>query len=269
MVGPWRSLSNIVRGLDSTARTGAAVCLAVLLLAAGVARGGERRFTFVYEVDTNPPGTVEYEQWVTWKSHKGEDPEFDRIDFRHEIEFGITDHLQLGIYVADWRYEDGKSVEDDGVSYQSSAVELIYNISDPVTDPIGFALYGEFTAGDEVLGVEGKLLFQKNIDRFVLAYNLVLEAEWEGSGYSEKVGTFEQTAGISYQLMPSLLVGAELVHEVEFAEWQETGDNVVHVGPNVSYRAKQWWVTVTPLFQVTNLDGEPDFITRLIFGVNF
>lgn len=240
-----------------------------LLGIASHAHAGMRKFTHVYEVTTNPKGSVEYEQWVSWKTSKREDSKFDRLDFRHELELGLTDKLQLGIYLVDWRYQDGRSVSNDRVEYRDTAFELIYNLTNPVKDPLGLALYGEAKIGDQLAVLEAKILLQKDFGPWTVAYNAVVEAEWEGSHYEEDIGVFEQTFGVSYQIVPKFLIGGELVHEVEFEDWEETGDHVVYVGPNFSYRAEKWWVTVTPLFQATELEGEADFFTRLIFGIDF
>jgi len=230
---------------------------------------GDRKFVFNYEATTAAPGTLEYEQWVTWKAGKENDSGFDRFDIRHEIEFGITDHLQMGIYLADWRYQDGSSVRNNRAEYRDTAVELIYNLTNPVTDVVGLALYGEVKFGDELFELEGKIILQKDIGPWTLVYNATIEAEWEGSDYEQDKGKFEHTAGISYQFSPKLLAGAEFLHEVEFDDWEHTGSSVVYFGPNVSYRAKKWFVTVAPLFQMTSVSDEPDFMTRMIFGFNF
>ena len=63
-----------------------------------------RHFVWSYESTTAPRGSVEYEQWVTWKTNKPDDELYDRLDFRQELEFGLTDRLQVGFYIADWRY---------------------------------------------------------------------------------------------------------------------------------------------------------------------
>ncbi|MBI1369846.1 MAG: hypothetical protein GC162_14470 [Planctomycetes bacterium] len=260
---------NQIRQVRGSQGVGAAFVMALVVATAGVARADARPFVFTYEVTTMPVGAVEYEQWVTWKTSKAIDSDYDAIDFRHEIEFGVTDHFQLGLYVSDWGYEDGDSVTNDGTRWNDVAIEGIYNLSDPVADPIGVALYGEIKGGDEVLGVEGKLLLQKNIGSWIIAWNGVIEAEWEGDHFDDDNGTLEQTLGISYQVTPSLLLGAELVHEIDYADWSAWGPHVVYAGPNVSYRKGNWWVTVAPLFQLTRVDDEADFQTRLIFGINF
>ena len=233
------------------------------------AMGGDRKFAFSYEATTSPPGEVEYEQYVTWKKSKATDSDFDRIDMRHEIEFGLTDRLQMGIYLADWRYQDGESVSNNRVEYRDTAFEFIYNLTSPVADPIGLALYGEVKLGDQLFELEGKIIAQKDMGPWTLAYNATIEAEWEGSDYEEDKGAFEQTVGVSYQVSPRVSAGVELLHEVEFDDWEETGRNVVYFGPNMSYRRKGWFVTVTPLFQVSDVDDEADFVTRMIFGLHF
>ncbi len=230
---------------------------------------GARRFTYVYETTTAAPGTWELESWITWRTDKDEDRDFEQLDFRHEIEFGLTDRLQMAIYFADWTYRAGRSVENDGTVYTGSAVELIYNLTNPGTHVLGSALYGELKIGEELVGFEGKVLLQKNLGRFVLGYNASLEAEWEGEGLEERTGEFQQTFGVSYEVTPRLLIGAEFLHEIAFPEWEEAEESVVYAGPNVSLRAGNWWATTTALAQFTESVGEPDFQLRTIVGYSF
>jgi hypothetical protein len=250
-----------------------AFCLAAASIAAvmpSVARADQRSFTYVYETTTVPQGGFEYEQWVTWEKSKRADSDYDRFSFRHEFEFGITDNLQAALYV-DWRYQDGESVDINRVEFRDVAAEFIYSILDPNKDPIGLALYLEAGGGDALAYVEGKVLVQKNVGPFSIAWNGNIEASWEGYNHDQKVGELGQTFGVSMELMPALSVGVEAIHELEAANWKHWGasDNVVWVGPNLSYRQKAWWFTITPVFQVTHVDQEPDFQTRLIFGINF
>lgn len=242
---------------------------AALALAAQPANADARRFTFTYETTTMPEGQWEYEQWVTWSTDKDIDSDFDRLEFRQEFEYGFTDNFQAAFYFADWRYQDGRSVSENGAEVRNSAIELVYSLSDPVNDPLGVALYGEIKAGDEILELEAKLLLQKNVGSWVFAWNGIFEAEWEGERYDEDKGELGQTIGVSYQLNPSLLVGAELVHEIEYDDWSEWEDHVVYVGPNASWRTESWWVTVTALFQATDVESEANFVTRCIFGFDF
>lgn len=250
------------------AKTAAAIAAAgVLTIGASSAKADPRTFLFSYEATTMPAGTHEIENWATWKSRTEDDHSFNRFEFRHELEFGVTDRLQMSIYLSDWQYEH--SHEDNGARWNGVATEVIYNLTSPVTDPIGIAVYGELKGGDEAIEAEGKVLLQKNIGPFVFVWNGVLEAEFEGDGYAEHNGTLEQTAGISYQVFPAFTVGVEAVHEAEYENWSEWGRNTVYVGPNAVYRGEGWWVGVAPLMQVTSVDDEPQFVTRMAVGIDF
>ena len=252
--------------LSSLARVFA---LSLAIFSAGPLSAGQRHFTYTYETVTAPKGSIELEQWVTWKHRddaSGED--FERFEFRHEIEFGVTDRFQLGLYVADWQYDQD---DDEGhkARYKQSGLEAIYNLSNPTTDFLGSALYGELLVGEEKVAFEAKLLIEKRFGPLSIAYNAVLEAEWEGDQYDEETGEFEQTVGVSYDLSKRFSVGAELLHEIEMPDWENTNDGVVYAGPNVSVRWGRTFTTVTGLWQITNVQDEPDFQARMIFGIDF
>jgi hypothetical protein len=246
-----------------------AMYLGAHFIAVSSAEAGARRFTYIYEATTAAPGSVESENWVTWGTSPREERDFNTLDFRHEIEFGVTDHFQIGLYLADWGYREDPSAHEHGFSYQTSALELIYNLSNPTVDLLGSALYGEVRGGPEELELESKVILQKNLGRFVVAYNGTLEAKWEGSHLEEEGGEFSQSFGVSYEISPALLIGTEFLHEIDLPDWSEAGDSIVYVGPNASYRRGNWWATVTPLVQLTNVASEVDFQTRLIFGFSF
>ncbi len=247
-----------------------AVCLlATHFIALGSVEGGARRFTYVYEATTSAPGSFEFETWSTLKTSPSEDRRFNAVDFRHEIEFGITDRLQAAIYVADWGFREDPGAKEHGFSYHDTAIELIYNLSNPTTDLLGSALYGEVRGGPEELELESKIILQKNLGRFVFAYNATLEAKWEGDRLDERGGEIAQSLGVSYEISPACLIGAELLHEIDLPGWSEAGDSIVYGGPNISYRQDNWWLTLTPLAQLTDISSEVDVQTRLIFGFSF
>jgi hypothetical protein len=243
--------------------------LTILALAAlaSAALAGERRFTYTYEATTAPVGEIEFEQWVTWKALRTADGNANQFDFRTEFEFGLTDRLQLGFYLSDWsvRNSGGRTEAD----WKNVGVEAIWNLTNPTADFLGSALYGEVKVGDEVVALEGKLILQKNFGRWVIAYNATLEAEWEGRHFDERIGVFQGSAGVSYQVSPKFTIGAELFHEVEFENWEHAGDHAFYVGPNASFRSGKWFATATVLFQTTGISSEPDVQTRLICGFRF
>ena len=224
---------------------------------------GARHFTFIYEAPTSPPGSLEIESYATTRFSDG----FTDANFRHELEIGITEHFQASIYLANWDYTRAR--ENRGAHYDSSSLELIYNLTNPVADPIGISLYQEISAGRRFLESETKLIAQKNVGPLILAYNLTLEAEWAEESLREHNGEIQQALGASYEVSPRISVGAEMLHEIILPHWHSSeAENNFFVGPNVSYRGNGWFVTVTALAQTTGTEGEADYQVRLIFGVS-
>src|SRR5690349_10148695 len=125
------------------------------LLIGSQALAGVRHFTFVYEAPTSPAGSVEMENWVTWK--RASNPEdADEVGFRHELEIGLTDRFQASVYLADWFYEH--TANHSGTTYEDSAVELIYNFTNPVIDPIAVSAYQEYKGGYRLFEWESKII---------------------------------------------------------------------------------------------------------------
>lgn len=232
-----------------------------LALPAMCAFAGVRHFTYLYEAPTAPPGSIELENGVTWARGAG----WNDVFIREEIEVGITDRLQLGIYPLDWSHH-----RDGGFEYNGGAVELIYNLSNPVVDPAGISLYQEISVSRQHFESESKLIAQKNFGRWILDYNATLEAEWEEKGLEEQNGELQEAVGASYEISPRLSVGIEFLHEFGFPDWRDDEKiRNVFVGPNISYRHQSWFVTVTALAQATNTPDEADFQLRTIFGLGF
>jgi hypothetical protein len=239
----------------------------LLLLIGSEAVAGVRHFTFVYEAPTSAAGSVEMENWVTWK--RTSNPEdADEVGFRHELEFGLTDRFQASVYLADWFYE--RTSNHSGMVYEDSAVELIYNFTNPVIDPIAISAYQEYKGGYHLFEWESKVILQKNIGRWILAYNATIEAVWSDRDLSQNEGEISQALGASYEINPRMSVGLEMLHEVVLPEWR-TSERVhnLFVGPNVSYRRGQWFITSSLLAQATDTADEADFQWRTIVGVGF
>src|SRR5260370_21486479 len=184
--------------------------LVAAILPAGASFGGARHFTYLYETPTSAPGSVEVENTITWARTTGIGTHLDDVAFREELEIGITDHFQLGIYPLDWAYHHGADADGDGFSYEGGAVELIYNLSNPVVDPVGISLYEEIRIGRQHFELESKLIAQKNFGRLILDYNATVEAEWERQGLAERSGELQQALGASYEISPRISGGIEL-----------------------------------------------------------
>lgn len=242
----------------------AALAAGMVLSALSPAQADDRRFAFSYETTTMPKGTWEFEPWATLKHYSDKDV----YQFRYELEYGVTDNFQLAAYLSDWTYTDAKG-GDSKAEWNTAGLEAVYALSNPNTSWIGSALYGEVLIGPEKFALEGKLLLQKNFGPFSLVYNAIVEAEWEGESYDERVGVWENTVGLCYNFNPSFSLGVEAVHEIEFEDWSEAGDHIFSVGPNFSYHAKNFYVAAAALFPANGVEGEPDVEARLVVGIKF
>ena len=244
-----------------------AAILLIVIWPTSAVHAGARHFTYIYEAVTSAPGSVDFENWVTW-SRTSNPQHANEVDFRHEFEFGITDKFQASVYVADWFY--AADPEHSGFTYSDSAVELIYNLTNPVIDPLGLAIYQEIRAGDRLFELESKVIAQKDLGPLILAYNATLEATWEGEGLQSRQGEFQQALGASYDISQRLSIGVEMLHEFVLPEWRDNERiRNFFIGPNVSFRHQNWFVTVTALAQATDTVDEPDFQMRTIFGIGF
>src|SRR5262245_5000611 len=108
---------------------GLAIALSLTMLAS-TARADDRRFTFIDESRHHPPsGGLEYEQGILWSTDTKEDSNFNRIDFRHEIEYGLSDKIQVAVDVAEWHWQH----DDEGseVKYDATGGEFKWRFMDP------------------------------------------------------------------------------------------------------------------------------------------
>ena len=265
--------------MDSAGRFGrvnalwgaAAMIIAVLAGPIDSARADDRRFTFLDETRHHPQvGGLEYEQGILWSEHTQNDSDFSRLDFRHEIEYGLADRIQVAVDVAEWHWQ--QDAQGHETNYDASAAEIKFRFTDPVTDPIGLGFKSEVGIGRESLDWENVFIVDKVIDRWEFCYNFVIGVDWGGPDYfefDEHGGELVNRFGISLELNPAWFVGAELLHEIPMPDWKSGEDQNVFLGPNFSYRGHNWAITTTALFLATGGNDEPDFRVQTVFEIDF
>jgi hypothetical protein len=251
-----------------------------LVLLSTTAQADPRPWTFTYDLYPEGKGNLEYEQWITWKHHTKDESGFDRVEFRHEIEWGVTDNFDLSFYVPNWSLENSR--ERTGSRFDSAGVEGILYLSKP-TDWIGIGLYGEINVGPHFAEFEQKILVQKDIGPWSFAYNLVFETEIErekdevtGERENEVEGVIGNVFALSWSANKNWRIGAELQLESIYEDWSHYTRTEIYAGPAIGYTGNgipgtkaNWWVTVTPAFQLSNHHDEPDFILRVLAGIEF
>lgn len=248
----------------------------------------ERLFTYTYEPETMPKGGMEYEQWVTLRSGRNDtvgQQNFNLWEFRHELEYGVTDNYTLSLYfnesfMAYRQPATRKNFSDlrfDGVSLENK-----YLILNPATHAVGLSLYLEPRfAGDEA-EIEQKIILGQRHGDWKWALNLTHATEWTDDLH-EVEGEVEGSLGIAYQVSPHLSVGIEARDHNELPGYDRWENTAVYVGPVVSYHTEKWWAALTVMPQVyganfgenpdnnprLELEGHERWNIRLIFGISF
>lgn len=239
--------------------------LALILFAfvfANTSISNERKFSYTYESNVLPKRVREIEIWNT--SRIARSYFFRRLDQRVEYEIGLGNNLQTAFYLnLTNELKDDNGVTAGGSISRKTNVgfsnEWKYKISDNVADPIGFALYSEFTFYPHETEYEGKLLFDKKIDNTLFALNLVYELENKydfknGIEVKSQENIFEIDFGASYSFTHNFSVGLEAVNKNSLLE-NKINNSVLFLGPSISYSTENFWVVATYLPQVKALKG--------------
>lgn len=260
--------------------------LVCILFKVQPARAGEPLFGYLYTTDLAPQGKFEFEQWFTDR-HGQAGGSFDHLDMATEVEYGLTDDLQVSIY-ADYMYayESANSVrgltEGMEIPYNHDStrpyntgrfdgikLELTYRILSPYTDPFGLAIQLEPEFGSFESGVELRTILQKNFfgDQLILAANLWVEWDKEhetnlvtpGSsdvpdGAVSNATYAEIDLGASFRFAPKWYGGLEFRNHNEYTNYTLAHSAQDHtaffLGPNIHYATQDWFATLSILRQL-------------------
>lgn len=261
-------------------KVGAAV-LGALMLSATTSFADEGLFGYVRLAEPLPKGAMDFEQWFTVRSDKGEG-QYTALDTKTEIEWGVTDRFTtsvelygLGINTSGLMI-DAYLPKDASYVWKPAGLEVAtkYNFLSPAKDWIGLSQYVAFSyfwedvhSGQrkDVYSVEGLLLAQKYFmdGQLVLAGNLGVEAtsatrkpidglppdfEWPTTPEMEIEVT--ASAGITYRFAENWFIGGEIFYQTEHETVVGQERWSVQAGPTLHYGAKKWWATLTWLPQI-------------------
>ncbi|MGE5429901.1 MAG: hypothetical protein ACM3QX_02440 [Syntrophomonadaceae bacterium] len=236
--------------------------LTVLLINHSTVSANERRFTYIYESLVLPRGARELEIWNTYRANRGY--MYRRIDQRAEFEIGLGNNLMTSLYLnSSWKLQDENGAAAGGNAVQSQDVSISsewkYKILDRVANPVGLGLYGEATVGLNEFELEGKLLVDKQINNLLLAFNGVVEQEWEtglenGVSNTAKELNLEFDLGASYMVSGAFSLGLELRNTNTIKDG-EVENSVLFAGPVLAYSDENWWAALTVMPQVTAFKG--------------
>lgn len=202
----------IIKSMRGPARTapralasaGAFLALASLGSGAGAT---PRVLPFTYPYETLAADAAELEQFVDAQPLRVLDDEGKRawdLGYRlqTELEYGITDRLELGLYLVH-QAEPGGPLTFDGTRQR-----LRLRLAEQGAWPVDVALYGEVSELHDELELEEKVIVQKRVGRFTALTNLWVEQSFER--YAGEPALFANpTLGVSYEVSPRLHLGVE------------------------------------------------------------
>src|SRR6266508_607273 len=142
-----------------------ASCGAALLAVAGPAAANPRPLPFSYPYETLPAEEAEIEQYVDLTPARifeadGVSTTWDQqYRLQTEFEYGITDRLELGLYLV-FENEAGGPLAFDGIKQR-----LRLRLAEQGDWPVDIGLYGEVAEFHDELEFEQKLILSKRFDR--------------------------------------------------------------------------------------------------------
>lgn len=242
-----RSLFRIASALAS---------FGALLASACPASASDRRFVFNHESSVLAPGEAELEPWTTVRA--GRKHHYAAFDQRLEFELGLLPNLQTSLY---WNFSSvsesaldeasGQRARTSSSQFRSLSSEWKYKFSDALADAFGFAAYLEGSYGPNEAELEGKLLFDKQLNGVLLVGNLIGEQEWEfEGGETESEQQLTLTLGAGLFLSPSWVIGVEGLFSTTLVDGGEVESSVIYAGPSLAYSADRYWFALGAAPQV-------------------
>jgi len=251
---------------------------------AETARATPKFNPFTYPYDTLAEGEVELEQYADLVPLKGQNAGtgagqwYKATQFQTEFEYGITNRLELGLYVS-FAPSGPSGLTSTATLTEGNGVKqrLRYRFVDEGVWPIDVALYAEVVENDREIELEAKVILQKRIGPLRALVNLWAERELYDVNLREWV--LNPTAALSYQATPSFFPGIEAWMRVE---WPDPAIHprpfnlgpVEYVGPTTSFNfGRFWWTTGAylrlndPLRSLAPGDAYGNFWFRTIVGV--
>jgi hypothetical protein len=252
----------------------------IILFLSSSAHANERKFTYVYQSSILEMDSKELEVWSTPRLGK-DNGYYAGLDNRLEFEVGLSKHLQSAFYInfSNVTSDNGTGVNTSKFDFKGISTEFKYQVLNPYTSAVGFALYWELGLNTDEVKFETKLIFDKKIKRTTLALNLTAEPEWELTpGKSENEWKLGASFGLSYDISSTFAAGFEMMNENVIADENGLEHSALFGGPVVSYSAPTWWMAFTVMPQLVafkgkspnselNLSEFEKFQSRLIFSL--
>jgi hypothetical protein len=228
--------------------------ISLSLVAALPARANPRPLPFTYQHEQLAAGSTEIEQFVDFTPGRAQDATSGKLAwygvtaFTTEFETGLTDALELGLYVtlapaaANGFVNTPSAVDGNGMKQR-----LRYSLAAPGEWPLDVSLYGELAENEHEFEIEGKILLQRRLGIARIVANLSAEHEIYFQG-DDRDFVLNPSAGVTFEPSPIVQPGLETWIRAEYPEEKaphprpfELGPHV-YVGPTLLLQfSRLWW----------------------------
>jgi len=200
-----------------------ALLAAPLLLWAGAASANPRPLPFTYQHEQIASGAAELEQYVDLTPVRARDAGsstplwYGLSQFTTEFEYGLTDRLELGLYVtyapaASSGFADiPRATNGNGLKQR-----LRFKLAETGEWPIDVSLYAEAAENERELELEAKVILQRRLGLARIIANLSGEREFYYDGKHDIV--LNPSAGLTFEVSPTIQPGIEWWMRAEYPE---------------------------------------------------
>lgn len=237
-----------------------ATCLAILAACAAApltARAEGRSFIRAYEYGTTEKGELEVALWNDVATPRAGGLPQAVLTHRLELEYGITDHLDVALYHV---FEQGG---DAGAFHLDSwRLESRYRFAEPGRWPVDVMVYLELERPADMsmpFELEERLIGEKDLGRFGLVVNLAAEQHLLRGDLGH---TLEIDLGARYALLPVLRLGVEAWGRADVVGTATTWQTFV--GPSIGVTTEKFWLQTGAGFGL--FAGEQSLLFRAVIG---
>lgn len=226
------------------------VCLA------GSSYADRRSYVWTYEYATMPAGIAEMEYYLTAKVPDTGARESSSWQHQAELEYGLTDNWDISIYQM-WKQSYGTN-STSSFNYEGFKIRTRYKLfksGEFFVDPLIYVEYIRKASLTEPDVLEAKLVLAKDLGKFNLVYNAIIERELGGEGEIEH----EYAAGVKYAVTGAFSIGLEA--KGNYTESEHA------LGPVVSMETDKFWVSLGAVFGLN--EATEDVQARMIAGFAF
>jgi hypothetical protein len=232
----------------------------VLALLPSAAFATPHLLPYTYSYATSPPGEFEVEQYVDVTPVPAFDQQAEqlltmRAVLTTELEYGLTDRIELGLYFQLSNNPGGGS-GDWPLFFDGLKERARLRLAEPGEWPVDVSLYLEVAELSTEVELEAKVNLERRFGPVVALANLWAEREWYYRGAAEWV--FNPTGGLSWELSPAIHVGLEYWMRWEFGGPANSAQPARHfLGPALLLQSKKVWLAIAPYLRLDGWNTAP------------